>query len=265
MFVLMALQMVKSGMPVILLNVLIKHVTQNIAITTVNLRYRQTYSIGRLMEPEYGISTYCEVFIRIRRIKYGSGGLLTSTVEKATDSGLGRGSIKIWINYRKCLNRLPEGRCIGMVIMRSMSRGFSRNEKEHAKDRKETFVVEEEECKVREERPLFLENGTDAQDGCWANNTCLVFGESVFDTMILEHYQVVPLHSTPTDLTQPTFFEALGFVKQRKPSQTLSNGSRASSRNNRSSERPVLSDASTGSCSLLSLPCTFSPSHDGLQ
>jgi hypothetical protein len=76
-----------------------------------------------------------------------------------------------------------------MVMMRIMSGGFSRKEEGHAKDRKETFVVEEEECTVREERPLFLENGTDAQDGCLANNTCLVFGESVFDTMILEHYQ----------------------------------------------------------------------------
>jgi hypothetical protein len=48
-------------------------------------------------------------------------------------------------------------------------------------------VVEEEVCAVREERDSFFKNGTDAQDCCGPDNKRLVFGESLFDTIILEH------------------------------------------------------------------------------
>ncbi|MHB9294166.1 hypothetical protein Holit_03293 [Hollandina sp. SP2] len=47
-------------------------------------------------------------------------------------------------------------------------------------------------CAVSEERQSLLENGTDTQDRCRVNNKCLVFGESLSDTIILEHYQFVP-------------------------------------------------------------------------
>jgi hypothetical protein len=64
-------------------------------------------------------------------------------------------------------------------------------EEEQAKDRKETSIVEDVVCAVSEERHTVLEDGTDAQDRCRPNNKRLVFGESVLDTMILEHYQTM--------------------------------------------------------------------------
>jgi hypothetical protein len=42
-------------------------------------------------------------------------------------------------------------------------------------------------CAISEERYSVLEDRTDAQDRCWTDNKCLVLGESMFDTIILEH------------------------------------------------------------------------------
>jgi hypothetical protein len=44
--------------------------------------------------------------------------------------------------------------------------------------------VVEEVWTVSEERHSFLKNGTDAQDRCRLDNKRLVFGESLFDTII---------------------------------------------------------------------------------
>jgi hypothetical protein len=41
---------------------------------------------------------------------------------------------------------------------------------------------------VSEERRPLLENGTDAQDCCRPHNKRLLFGDRVFDTIILEHH-----------------------------------------------------------------------------
>jgi hypothetical protein len=63
-------------------------------------------------------------------------------------------------------------------------------EEEHAKDRAETAIVEDMVCAISEERDSFFEDRTDAQNCCWFDNKCLVFGESMFDPIILEHYPI---------------------------------------------------------------------------
>jgi hypothetical protein len=62
-------------------------------------------------------------------------------------------------------------------------------EKKHTNDRTETSIVEDLVCAIREERDSFFEDRTDAQNCCRLDNKCLVFGESVFDTIILEHHR----------------------------------------------------------------------------
>jgi hypothetical protein len=51
---------------------------------------------------------------------------------------------------------------------------------------------------------------------------------------------------------------------KKMPSQTRLDGWTASSKNNKSSEMPALSDAAIGTCFLLSLPCALSLPRDGL-
>jgi hypothetical protein len=46
-----------------------------------------------------------------------------------------------------------------------------------------------------EEGAPFFKNRTDAQDRCRPDNQCLVFWESLFVTMILEHYQHLLLNA----------------------------------------------------------------------
>jgi hypothetical protein len=47
------------------------------------------------------------------------------------------------------------------------------------------------ECPISEERDTFFKNGTDAQDRCRSGNKCVVLRESLFNSIILEHYRKI--------------------------------------------------------------------------
>jgi hypothetical protein len=87
-----------------------------------------------------------------------------------------------------------------MRITNAFHRRSDGYEEEHAKDREETFVAEDLVCPAGEERHSFFKNGTYAQDRGLPGNKCLVLWETMFDTMILEHYRLFPDKTVPIRL-----------------------------------------------------------------
>jgi IS1 family transposase len=91
--------------------------------------------------------------------------------------------------------------------------------KDTQKHRKETSVVKDIVRTVSEERHSVFENGTDAQDCCGPDNKCLVFGESLLDPIILEHYPFRARH--PSSLKFTSSIQCRPFSIPQCPSQTL--------------------------------------------